>query len=61
MGNSIYSTAIKWKSFVFHKKVSNFRTKEGLVITQKESPSALENETQKIMEKTIRRCGKKRV
>lgn len=46
---------MKQKSLEPIKKVSNLRTKEVQVITEIESPSVPENETQKIMEKSIRR------
>lgn len=46
---------MKQKSLESNKKVSNLKTKEVLDITEIESPCALDNETQKVMEKDIRR------
>lgn len=47
--------AMKQKSLESNKKAVNLRTKEVLVIKEIESPSALENETRKVIEKGIRR------
>lgn len=53
------SQPMKQKSVESNKKVSNLRSKGLLVITENRNPSRLENETQKIMEKGIRRWEKR--